>query len=144
MGELGFGVSALVGVAIGAALFVLLTGGRLRVLRRHPPARTVGRRWVSLVGAAGVEEAVWRGLVLGVLVVPAGPPAALAVSSAGFAAWHWRPLGRRCWLHVLTGAGFGAAFLVGGLLAAILAHGLYNVLVDWAVHAERARRLHGP
>jgi membrane protease YdiL (CAAX protease family) len=86
---------------------------------------------------------VWRGIVLGLLAVAVGPLTALAVSTAGFAAWHWRVQGRGCSVHLLTGAVFGAACLLGGLAAAILAHGVYNVLVDWAVLSERAR-LRGP
>ena len=142
MVELALAPRVFVGPLSGAALFLLLTGGR--VPRGRPPLlwRALAIRWASLGAAAGLEEVVWRGLVLGGLIAAIGPVSGLALSSAGFAAWHW-PLGRRCGVHLVTGAGFGTAFLVGGLAAAILAHGVYNVLVDWAVHAERAR-LHGP
>jgi membrane protease YdiL (CAAX protease family) len=132
-----------VGPLSGAAVFLLLAGGRIPRARPRLLGRALAVRWASLGAAAGLEEVVWRGLVLGGMLAATGPVAGLALSSAGFAAWHWRSLGRRCGVHLVTGAGFGSAFLVGGLAAAILAHGVYNVLVDWAVHAERAR-LRGP
>jgi hypothetical protein len=70
---------------------------------------------------------------------PLGFVAALLISSAGFEIWHAPALGRRCVVHVITGLGFSGAFLVGGLGAAVLAHGTYNVLVDWGVQAGRSR-----
>jgi membrane protease YdiL (CAAX protease family) len=126
------------GPASGLALFVALSGGRL------PPVRLPGRRrralalrWLWLTATATLEELVWRGLVLAGLALALGPMAALALSAAGFAVWHARALGRRCIVHAVTGAAFGGAFLLGGLAAAVLAHGTYNLLVDWALHAER-------
>lgn len=139
MAELALAPRLLVGPLSGAAVFLLLAGGRVPRARPRLLWRTLALRWASLGAAAGLEEVVWRGVVLGALVAPVGPVAGLALSSAGFAAWHRRSLGRRCGVHLVTGAGFGAAFLVGGLAAAILAHGVYNILVDWAVRAERAR-----
>jgi membrane protease YdiL (CAAX protease family) len=100
-------------------------------------------RWLRIALGAGLEEIVWRGICLGGLALVVGPLPALAVSSAAFAVWHWPSLRGRCAVHLVTGAAFGAAFLLGGLAAAIVAHVLYNLLVDWAVHAERAR-LRGP
>jgi membrane protease YdiL (CAAX protease family) len=143
--ELAFGPAArlLVGPLSGAAVFLLLAGGHIPRARPRLLGRALAVRWASLGAAAGLEEVVWRGLVLGGLIVATGAVTGLALSSAGFAAWHWRSLGRRCGIHLVTGLGFGTAFLVGGLVAAILAHGVYNVLVDWAVHAERSR-LRGP
>jgi membrane protease YdiL (CAAX protease family) len=81
--------------------------------------------------------------VLAGLSMVAGAPGALAASSLAFAAWHRRALGRRCGVHVVTGAAFGAAFLAGGLAAAVVAHALYNVLVDWSVEV-RGARVRGP
>jgi len=132
-----------VGPLAGAAVFVLLAGGRLPRPRRRGLPRALGLRWLRLGAEAGLEEVVWRGLVLGGLLGAIGPVGGLAVSSAGFALWHRPALGLRCGVHVVTGAAFGTAFLAGGLAAAVLAHALYNVLVDWAVHTERAR-LRGP
>ena len=109
-----------------------------------PPARRrLVRRWLGIGAEAGLEEVVWRGLVLGGLLTLVGPIGAIAVSSAGFAVCHGPALGRRCGVHLVTGSGFGIAFLAGGLAGAVLAHGVYNALVDWAVHAERVR-LRGP
>ncbi len=141
MAELALGPAARmwVGPLSGAAVFLLLAGGRIPRARPRLLGRALAVRWASLGATAGLEEVVWRGVVLGGLLAATGAVAGLALSSAGFAAWHWRSLGRRCGVHLVTGAGFGSAFLAGGLAAAILAHGVYNVLVDWAVHAERAR-----
>jgi membrane protease YdiL (CAAX protease family) len=129
-----------IGPLAGAALFLVLAGGRLPP---RPRTRLLGHtlavRWLGLGAKAGLEEAVWRGLVLGGLVVAIGPAFGLVLSSLGFALWHWPALGARCGVHVLTGATFGTACVAGGLTAAIVAHATYNILVDWAVHADRAR-----
>jgi len=126
-----------IGPVAGAAVFFLLAGGRIPRVRPGMVGRAAVVRWLALGVEAVLEEVVWRGLVLGGLVVAIGPPGALALSSAGFAVWH-RAVGWRCAIHLVTGAVFGAAFLAGGLAAAILAHCVYNTLVDWAVHGERA------
>jgi membrane protease YdiL (CAAX protease family) len=136
--ELGLSRVAL-GPIAGAGAFLLLAGGRFPLALPRPFGRAVVLRWLALGATAGIEEVVWRGIVLGGLMILVGPLAALAVSSAGFAVWHWSSLRARCAVHLVTGAAFGCAFLAGGLPAAMLGHALYNVLVDWAVHAERAR-----
>jgi membrane protease YdiL (CAAX protease family) len=130
---------AALGPVAGAASFFVLSGGRFPLVLPRPLGRAMAVRWLALGATAALEEVVWRAVVLGGLLIFVGPWPALAVSSAAFAIWHWPTLHRRCTVHLVTGAAFGGAFLVGGLLAAILAHALYNLLVDWAVHAERAR-----
>jgi len=134
---------AALGAATGAATFLLLTGGRFPDTLPRPFGRAVVVRWLAVTANAGFEEVVWRGIVLGGLLALFGPWTALAASSAAFAIWHWPSLRGRCTVHAVTGAAFGGAFLAGGLAAAIVGHALYNVLVDWAVHAEHAR-LRGP
>lgn len=134
---------AAVGPVVGAGTFLVLTGGRFPRVRPRPLGRAMGVRWLGLAVGAAFEEIVWRGICLGGLLLVVGPWPALAVSSTAFALWHWPSLRGRCAVHLVTGAAFGAAFLIGGLAAAIVAHALYNLLVDWAVHAERAR-LRGP
>src|SRR3954452_7866241 len=111
--------SALSGSLCGVALFLLLIGGRLPHSRPRARPRALTLRWLSLGVLAALEEMVWRGLVLSGLTLALGTAAALAVSSAGFAMWHAPELGRRCAIHVATGLGFGGAFLVAGLAAAI-------------------------
>jgi membrane protease YdiL (CAAX protease family) len=128
------------GPVCGATLFFVLAGGRLPRARRTALSRAFVLRWLWLGVLAGLEELVWRELALTWLASALGSVAALLVASVGFALWHRPALGRRCAVHFVTGLGFGAAFLVGGLAAATLAHAIYNVLVDWAVHAERTRR----
>jgi membrane protease YdiL (CAAX protease family) len=134
---------AALGPVTGVATFLLLTGGRLPRALPRPVGRATVARWLTLAAAAGVEEVVWRGVVLSGLLIVVGSWAALGTSSAAFAVWHWPSFGRWCSVHLVTGAAFGGAFLVGGLVAAILGHASYNLLVDCAVHAERAR-VRGP
>lgn len=131
------GLGLLTGPAIGAVLFVLLAGGRPRLPER--PIAVVAGRSAYLFAAAAFEELLWRGLGLGLLSQWVGPLAALALTSGAFALWHRRSCRRRSAVHVVTGLGFGGAFLAGGLVAAIVAHAFYNVLVDLSVQAERAR-----
>jgi len=126
-----------IGSASGVALFVALAGGRLPRARLPGSRRALAVRWAWLVARATLEELAWRGLVLAGLVLALGPIPALVLSAVGFSVWHARSLGRRCAVHALTGLAFGGAFLLAGLGAAVLAHGTYNLLVDWAVHAER-------
>jgi len=132
-----------VGPITGASTFLLLTAGRLPRALPQPLGRAMTLRWLTLGTTSALEEVFWRGAVLGGLRLLVGPGLALAASSAGFAIWHWPCLRWRCAVHLVTGAAFGAAFLVGGLFSAAIAHALYNLLVDWAVHAERAR-VRGP
>ena len=127
------------GPATGAATFLLLTGGHFPRARPRPLGRAMHIRWLALVATAALEELVWRGIVLRGLVVLVGLWVALAVSSVAFAIWHAPALRGRCAVHLVTGGTFGGAFLVGGIVAAMLAHTIYNLLVDWAVQAERAR-----
>jgi membrane protease YdiL (CAAX protease family) len=128
-----------VGPLAGVAVFLLLAGARLPRARPRPLGSLLVVRWLILAVEAGLEELIWRGIAMSALLDTVAPPVALVVTSAGFALWHWPHVGRRSAIHLLTGMAFGAAFLASGLAAAMLAHALYNVLVDWAVHAERAR-----
>src|SRR5215471_17460788 len=121
------------GPLCGAALFVALAGGRVPRERPQARPRALAVRWLSLGLVAGLEELVWRGLILAGLTLALGSSKALLASSVGFAAWHASALGRRCVVHFATGLGFGGVFLIGGLGAAVLAHATYNVLVDWCV-----------
>jgi len=101
-------------------------------LRRRLVARSI-----LLTVKSAQEEAVWRGLALGFLVAPLGRAGALAVSTALFAGVHVRAQGRAAVVHLATGTAFGLAYLATGrLLAAIIAHGGYNVLVGAAVLAR--------
>jgi membrane protease YdiL (CAAX protease family) len=131
------------GPVTAAVTFLALTGGRLPRALPRPLGGAMIVRWCALGAAAGIEEVAWRGIVLGGLMVVIGPWPALAASSAAFAAWHWPSLRARSAVHLVTGTAFGGVFLAGGLGAAMLGHALYNLFVDWAVHAERAR-VRGP
>ena len=88
----------------------------------RPLGREMLVRWLMLAVLAGLEEVLWRGVVLGGLQPFVGSIPALGVSSLAFAIWHRRSLGARCAVHVVTGGAFGGAFLAGGIAAAMLAH----------------------
>jgi ABC-2 type transport system ATP-binding protein len=127
----GRGAATAIGAAAGAAVFLALGRARVslgvvaRVGRRRALARSV-----LLTGRSAYEEALWRGLLLGWLASTVGRLTALAAATTLFAASHVPSQGRRAAAHVVTGAAFGGAYLLtGALLAAIVAHALYNVLV---------------
>lgn len=114
------------GVALARIALALLTCD----VRRRP-----GRRRLStglglaavLVVVAACEEVVWRGGVQAALGTVAGTGAALVLAALLFGASHG-PLRRRMATHVLTGVAFGTLFGVSGrLVAAIAAHGAYNL-----------------
>lgn len=96
------------------------------------PTRARHRFWATialLFLLSAVEEVVFRGGVLGWGRQVVGTPAALAVSSIGFAASHAFPtrLSPTTWVNLtLYGVLFGLAYLVGGLPASIALHGSWN------------------
>ncbi len=84
---------------------------------------------------SAVEEVVFRGAVLGWGARLLGTPAALAVSSIGFAASHAFPsrLSLATWVNLtLYGVLFGLAYLAGGLPASIALHGSWNAW-EWGL-----------
>jgi membrane protease YdiL (CAAX protease family) len=113
------------GLIAGIALFVAASRRRTSFRRPRAAKSVVVARQLFLGLCAANEELLWRRLLLGELLY-AGPLAALALSSAGFAIAH-----RRARLfHVGTGCAFGGVYLATGFLgASIAAHWLYNVLV---------------
>lgn len=124
--------AGVVGPATGGCLFLALA----RTLRLPSPARLRPVRALWLAAGAAFEELVWRGAALAWLAARAGLPAALALTTAGFATAHRGRHGARASVHLVTGAGFGAAFACGGLVAAMLAHAVYNLLVDLRLRAQ--------
>ncbi len=113
-------------VAVGTASGWALVAALGRVLPR-PSARPALA--CVLIAAAAAEEVVWRRLVLGGLTNRAGALAALAASTLLFSLAHTRARAT----HVVTGAGFGALYLLsGGVLCACCAHGMYNLAVAGA------------
>ena len=127
------------GPVAGVGTFLLLAGARFPLACPRPLGRAMLVRSLMLSGRAALEEVAWRGIVLGGLLLFVGPWPALGVSSLAFATWHWSSVRGRCVVHLVTGAAFGGVFLAAGIVAAMLAHAVYNVFVDWAVHAERVR-----
>jgi ABC-2 type transport system ATP-binding protein len=119
-------VAAAVAVPLGAAIGVAL----FAVLARRRRATPLGAGLVVAVAGAG-EEALWRGFALGRIASGVGVAGAVVLSTIGFAASHFpaqRLRGVR--LQLGTGLVFGTLYaLSGSLLAAVSAHGLYNVLV---------------
>jgi ABC-2 type transport system ATP-binding protein len=125
------------GVA-GAGLFAVLARRPVRAaaVAAAPRRRLLARSTVLAVRSVQ-EEAVWRGLVLGLLAGAVGRVGALALSSALFASAHARSQGRAAAAHVATGSVFGASYLATGrLLAAVTAHGTYNILAGAAALTE--------
>jgi len=125
-GPLAAGLAAPAGIAVGCVLFAALARARPRLLVTRVAAAAA-----LAVAAAGVsEEAVWRAFALARLAAAAGPAAAIAITSAGFAAVHVPALRvRGAAVHVLTGAALGALFVAtGSLVACGVAHAVYNVL----------------
>ena len=125
------GEALVLGSLAGAAVFAVLARRRVSVdALRTVPARRVVARSVVLCAQSAKEEALWRGLGLGLLVGTCGRLGALVLSSAVFAGAHAARQGRRAVVHLATGGVFGGAYLLTGRLgSAIAAHGTYNVLV---------------
>lgn len=127
-------------VLVGAATAAGLYGGfavapRIRNLAR---ARLAVAKVIVVCVRSASEEVIWRLLVLGALEQAAGWPAALWVSTVGFAISHL-PRGREAVaVHGVTGACFGVLYLATGRIAApIAAHCLYNVLLLARSEGER-------
>lgn len=125
------------GGCAGVALFFGLARRRMPRSVGHLPQRRLLARTLVLGAKSAQEEALWRALLLGVLVTPLGRLGALALSAVVFAAAHLLHQRRLAVVHLVTGAVFGATYLVTGRLAsAIAAHASYNVLVGVAALAE--------
>ena len=127
------------GVVSGAVLFVALARRRFpRAALGRVGRRRLAARSVLLAVKSAEEEALWRGVVLGNLTLVLGRAGALAVSTALFGAAHVRHQRAAAVAHIATGSVFGLAYLATGrLLAAVAAHGVYNLLVGAATLAEQ-------
>jgi ABC-2 type transport system ATP-binding protein len=125
------GEALVFGCLAGIGVFLALARRRISAsgLRKVAPEKLLARSIVLSVQSAK-EEAIWRGLGLGLLVAGFGRLGALTLTSVLFAAAHVGRQGRRAVSHLATGGVFGGAYLVTGRLgSAIAAHGTYNVLV---------------
>ena len=129
------------GVAIGLAAATVLFVALVRVRARLRPSRWRAHTLVARGGffalRSASEEVAWRWFLLGSLAPAVGMLGAFTASTAGFALAHAGPQrGRGVAIHALTGGVFGAVFIVtGSLLAAVVAHGGYNLLVLLAVES---------
>lgn len=74
------------------------------------------------------EERIFRGLLLEVLARRYGRAYGLVAASLGFGVAHLGIYHVALYQTVLLGAGFGVAYLEGGLLAAFLVHAAWNAL----------------
>jgi ABC-2 type transport system ATP-binding protein len=122
------------GALAGTGLFFLLARKPLPAssLAIVPPRRLIARS-LALAAKSAQEEAIWRGLVLGMAVGPLGRPAALVLSTGLFAAAHVGRQGRAAATHLVTGGVFGLVYLeTGRMHAAVTAHAGYNALVGAA------------
>lgn len=132
-------MTAVAGGAVAAAALYTVLARELPTLGRpgRQRLRVVAPRAGRLALAAVREEVLWRWLVLGLGTAFVGVFGAFVAATAGFALSHWRQAGARSIVvHSLTGSVFGALYLAGGLVAAIVAHALYNLLVLSAVEAH--------
>lgn len=128
-----------IGIASGTALFLALSGHWIsfRGLIGASKRRLLARSLVLSLKSAQ-EEALWRGVLLGLIVVSAGRATGLVLSTAAFAAAHLASQGRRAAVHLVTGSIFGAAYvLTGDLTAAISSHVTYNVLIGAGLLAQQ-------
>lgn len=139
----GGAIAAVSVVALAAAAGAALAAAVDRAAGRPPavPPPGLPAGLLLLLAAAG-EEAVWRGGVLAALAAPAGTPGALALSALAFGAVHGPSRERRA-LHAGTGLAFGAAFLAGGLAAAVACHCAYAVVLLAGGHRPVAGRARG-
>ncbi|MDX6483128.1 MAG: type transport system ATP-binding protein [Gaiellaceae bacterium] len=130
------------GVAIGlgaaAVLFVGLSRARARLRPRRRRAHALIARGAFYTLRSACEEVAWRWFLLGSLIPAVGMPGAFAASTAGFAVAHAGPRsGRTVAVHACTGGIFAGVFVAtGSLLAAVVAHGGYNLLVLLAVESD--------
>ncbi|HVH51438.1 MAG TPA: ATP-binding cassette domain-containing protein [Gaiellaceae bacterium] len=111
------------GAFTGVALATLLA-------HRRQPMAPIGAGLVVGVAGAG-EEALWRVFVLGRLASAVGVVGAVVLSAVGFAVTHF-PAQRLRGIRAQLGTGlvFGTLYAASGsLVAAMSAHGVYNVLV---------------
>jgi membrane protease YdiL (CAAX protease family) len=123
------GVKAwMIGGLAGTILYMLLAR-TLPVVRPWPLA--LRSTWAMLLRAAA-DEVLWRGW----LSTSPGrhePPYAVVVSVVGFAVTHFPRQGfQGVATHLVTGTAFVAVMLTSGLLGAVAAHGIYNLLVVMA------------
>lgn len=108
------------GLTVGAVLYAAVAR------RRHLPVRPGVVTATFIVGWAAVEEILWRWLLLGALALTIPIGAAFATATIAFALTHAH--GRR--VHLATGASFGGLYLLTGtLVAPLVAHVFYNLLV---------------
>ena len=124
------GEALVVGCGLGAGAFLVLARRRIRAeALAHVPRRRLIARSIALAARSAQEEAVWRALVLGILVGPLGRLGALASSTVLFTCAHAGRQRGAARAHLVTGSAFGVAYLVTArLVAAVAAHAVYNVL----------------
>ena len=124
-----------IGLAAATVLFCALVRARVRFRPKRWRAPALVARGGFFAVRSASEEVAWRWFLLGSLAPAVGMLVAFAASTAGFALAHaGPPRGRGVVVHALTGGAFGGVFIVtGSLLAAVAAHGGYNLLVLLAV-----------
>ena len=127
------------GAIAGAGMFAALSQQTIDLASlRRERAPAILARSLYLTGQSSYEEVIWRGLLFTWLVSVLGVGPAFALSTAGFALAHFKSQGWSGAVHLATGTAFaGVFYLSGSLLAAIVAHAAYNVLIGLAIEAQR-------
>ena len=125
--------AAPLGLLAGVVLFAGLARGRPQMLLTPLAIATA----LVVAGVGISEEAIWRAFAFGRLAPVTGAGAAIAITTAAFAATHVPAFRiRGAAVQLATGLVFGTFFaLTGSLLACAVAHAAYNVL---AVLGRRA------
>jgi membrane protease YdiL (CAAX protease family) len=112
----------------GTILFVLLAR-TMPVFR--PSLLASWATWAMLLRAAA-DEVLWRGWLF-LPLARREQPYSVVVSVVGFALMHLPRQGSRgVATHLVTGSLFTAMMLTSGLLGAVAAHGIFNLLVVMA------------
>jgi membrane protease YdiL (CAAX protease family) len=131
--------ATVVGGGAGLALFVGVARRRPSLPGRHSSVPLLLAK-VTFFGLWAMnEELLWRRVALGELLALGAVPA-LVASTLGFALTHRT----RRRVHLATGGVFGSLYLAtGALVASVIAHWTYNVLVAGLLDGE-LQRAHGP
>ena len=125
--HLGVGAGCAGGAALGGLLFLA------QQRNPRPPVAPIGLVAVVVLGVLALaEELLWRRFVLGECL-RLGIPAAIFLSTVGFAILHRRPT-----LHLVTGGIFSVAYVVSGqFIAPVAAHWVYNAAIATTVLTAR-------
>lgn len=134
-------------VAGAAWAFALATGGRpaeliamMKLLGHSTNSRWHG--WPTVVLRVVTEEAIWRGTAMVFLTAAFNYVIGIVLAGIGFGLMHSHQGARGVLVNTTTGIMLGlCTYFLGGLIAAILAHLTYNLVVLGMLVGARRRHL---